>query len=559
MSKINLKNIIRKDGINNLLESIMDLNNSGGWIEDEKGNCLLGYIDHQKQYQSLPVKLDDDIIGIIYGKVHIDVATSLLQLLCNKEIEKKRLGSEVLHSYQELNLIFNFSEKLAQTIDPNAIAQITLEEANRVIQSHHGVVVLWDEVNRRLETTAVVGDLFFEQNKVNQELPLLLNLVMSGQSEIITDTNPLIEAGILKPEIKAVIYSALKVKHRIMGALILASEKQTEYTAADLKLLTTLALQSSAAIESALLYEKNIKEAKEKEEAMRRLYEVTGKFVPYEFIDSLGHKLITDIKLGDQVEKLVTVLFSDIRNYTTLSESMTPEENFQFICSFNEKMGPIIRKNKGFINQYLGDAIMAIFPGNAKDALSAAVEMQLSLKELNDSRSIQNLPQIYIGIGMHSGPLIMGITGDKDRLDATTISDTVNTAARIESLTKYYKASIILSDASLHQIEDTDQFHLRHLGLVQLKGKQKPIRIHECFSGNHNKELQSKINTLEVFNAGMINYINKSFEDAKKAFGEVTRINPEDATADFFHSKVEEIMLKGTSDNWVGIMEMNEK
>jgi adenylate cyclase len=164
---------------------------------------------------------------------------------------------------------------------------------------------------------------------------------MSGQSEIMTDTQPLAEAGILNPEIKAVIYSALKVKHRIMGALILASEKQTEYTAADLKLLTTLALQSSAAIESALLYEKNIKEAKEKEEAMRRLYEVTGKFVPYEFIDSLGHALITDVKLGDQVQKIVTVLFSDIRNYTTLSEGMTPEENFQFICSFNEKMGPI--------------------------------------------------------------------------------------------------------------------------------------------------------------------------------------------------------------------------
>jgi class 3 adenylate cyclase len=92
---------------------------------------------------------------------------------------------------------------------------------------------------------------------------------------------------------------------------------------------------------------------------MRRIYEITGKFVPYEFIGSLGHKVITDIKLGDQVEKIVTVLFSDIRNYTTLSEKMTPEENFSFVCSFNERMGPIIRKHNGFINQYLGDAIMA--------------------------------------------------------------------------------------------------------------------------------------------------------------------------------------------------------
>jgi adenylate cyclase len=559
MSRISLKNIINKDGLNQLLNSILELENEGGWIEDDKGNCLLGSVDSENLIDYQHVEFDDNIVGKIYGNKNVDVAKNLLQLLYKKELEKKKLGSEVLHYYQELNLIFNFSEKLAQTIDPNTIAQITLEEANRVIQSNHGVVLLWDEVSRRLETTAIVGELFFEPTKINQELPQLFNLVMSGQSEIITDTTTLINAGIIKPEVKAVIYSALKVKHRIMGAIILASENQTEYTAEDLKLLTTLALQSSAAIESALLYEKNIKEAKEREEAMRRLYEVTGKFVPYEFIDSLGHAVITDIKLGDQVQKIVTVLFSDIRNYTTLSEGMTPEENFRFICSFNEKMGPIIRKNKGFINQYLGDAIMAIFPGNAKDALSAAVEMQLSLKELNDSRIYQNMTPIFIGIGMHSGPLIMGITGDKDRLDATTISDTVNTAARIESLTKFYKASIILSDASMQQIENTDQFHLRHLGLVQLKGKQKPIRIHECFSGNHINDLQCKINSLDVFNEGMINYVNKSFENAKKAFGEVTRLNPEDATADFFHSKVEEIMQKGISDTWVGIMEMNEK
>ena len=126
-----------------------------------------------------------------------------------------------------------------------------------------------------------------------------------------------------------------------MGAIILASNELVQYTAADLKLLTTLALQSSSAIESALLYEKNIREAKEREEAMRLIYEVTGKFVPYEFIGSLGHNVITDIKLGDQVEKIVTVLFSDIRDYTTLSEQMTPEENFRFVCSFNERMGPI--------------------------------------------------------------------------------------------------------------------------------------------------------------------------------------------------------------------------
>ncbi len=241
-----------------------------------------------------------------------------------------------------------------------------------------------------------------------------------------------------------------------MGAIILSSNELVQYTAADLKLLTTLALQSSAAIESALLYEKNLREAKEREEAMRLVYEATGKFVPYEFIGSLGHNVITDVRLGDQVEKIVTVLFSDIRDYTSLSEQMTPEENFKFVCSFNERMGPAIRRHNGFINQYLGDAIMAIFPRNAEDALSAAIEMQKEVQDLNRIRTSNNQTPIQIGVGMHTGPLIMGITGDENRMDATTISDTVNIASRLESLTKHYSVNIILSDSSLKQIEQKE-------------------------------------------------------------------------------------------------------
>ena len=119
---------------------------------------------------------------------------------------------------------------------------------------------------------------------------------------------------------------------------------------------------------------------------------------------------------------------------------------------------------------------MAIFPGNAADALAAAVQMQKQVEEFNLIRKTDGQMPIQIGVGMHTGPLIMGITGDDDRLDATTISDTVNTASRLESLTKYYKASIVLSDACLEQITQKEKFHLRYIGLVQLKGKQQSIK-----------------------------------------------------------------------------------
>ncbi|HVT84897.1 MAG TPA: adenylate/guanylate cyclase domain-containing protein [Chitinophagaceae bacterium] len=559
MAKLSLKNILGKNNestviVNSLIEQLQ----AKIRVEDESGKILLNTNPGTEKSQH-PIWLDDDLLGWVKGDEKGAAIAELLHLLLQKEAERKKLGSEVLNLYQEVNMIFDFSEKLAQTIEANSISQVTLNEASRVIQSNNGVIVLWDEKANKLQVAASSGELFFDQEKINTELTLLQQIIFNGQSEIISDISGLKRAGVILPQVQSVIYSALKVKHRIMGAIILASNEPVQYTAADLKLLTTLALQSSAAIESALLYEKNIKEAQEKEEAMRRIYEVTNKFVPHEFINSLGHDVITDVKLGDQVEKIVTVLFSDIREYTTLSEKMTPEENFSFVCSFNERIGPIIRKYNGFVNQYLGDAIMAIFPGNAADALSAAVEMQQEVQAFNAIRELQNEPPIQIGIGMHTGPLIMGITGDRNRMDACTISDTVNTASRIESLTKHYKAGILLSEPSLRQITKKDSFLIRNLGLVQLKGKLESINVHECFSGNPKQELEKKTETLFDFNAGVTHYLNKSFGQANKAFQKVLEYHPEDRTAKFFFSHTKQIIESGIADSKAGVVEMHEK
>ncbi|MDE3184796.1 MAG: GAF domain-containing protein [Bacteroidota bacterium] len=560
MAKATLKNIFSKK--NNTAELVKDMVahlDANIRIEDENGKVLFSFGEAVYGYE-FPVVLEDEIIGTVKdNKNEGGFIVEFLVVLLQKEQERKKLGSEVLNLYQEINLIFNFSDKLAQTIDATAIAEIALEEAIHVIESDYGVVALWDEENRVMKVEASRGDLFFDQQKINEELTLLRKIVLSGQSEIISDISLLKETGIILPEVQSVIFSALRVKHRIMGAIILASNQVDKYTAGSLKLLTTLALQSSSAIESSLLYERNIREAREREEAMRRIFEATEKFVPHQFLKSLGHEVITEVKLGDQVEKIVTVLFTDIRNYTSLSEQMTPEETFAFICLFNERMGPIIRENHGFINQYLGDSIMAIFPVNASDALQAAVAMQGEVGELNKVLEENNKAAIQIGIGMHTGPLIMGITGDFDRMDACTISDTVNTASRVESLTKHYKASILLSEASLNQIENKADFHLRNLGLVQLKGKHHSINVHECFSCDGQEQLNNKLNTLSIFNEGVTHYLGNAFEKANEAFKKVTEIDPDDRTARFFYNFSQQILDSGAHENKVGIVEMNEK
>jgi TolA-binding protein len=156
---------------------------------------------------------------------------------------------------------------------------------------------------------------------------------------------------------------------------------------------------------------------------------------------------------------------------------------------------------------------------------------------------------------MHTGPLIMGITGDELRLDATTISDTVNTAARIENLTKHFKASIILTNETLQQLAHPENFKLRHLGMVRVKGKKNLLSIHECFSGNVEQQLQLKLATLSAFSDAMAYYLDKTFEKAAAAFQNVIDTDPADLTAKIFLRKATKYLNVGAPEDWMAVEE----
>jgi signal transduction histidine kinase/class 3 adenylate cyclase/ligand-binding sensor domain-containing protein len=292
---------------------------------------------------------------------------------------------------------------------------------------------------------------------------------------------------------------------------------------------------------------------------LRRIFDITGRFIPNEFIRALGKDRITDIALGDHTEKEVTVLFADIRDYTSLAETMTPEETYKFVNAFNGRMGPVIYRHRGFINQYLGDAIMAIFPGAVSDALEAAIEMQQVMQTYNERRVAKGRKPITVGMGMHTGSLIMGIIGDKKRMDAATIADTVNAASRLESLTKYYSNRIILSEVSYDQIEGKDQFHFRYLGKVQVKGKTEPMGIFECFDGDLPEEKQHKTSYAQAFQEGLDLYFSKNFPKASVAFQEMLQINPSDKTAQLFRDKAARFIHEGAPNDWDGVERMENK
>ena len=355
------------------------------------------------------------------------------------------------------------------------------------------------------------------------------------------------------------MYAPLKVKNRTLGMVILGHAEEKEFKAAELKLLTTIALQSAVAIEGAQLFQKGLKAAQEREDAIKSIHQISQKFVPTEFIKSLGKNRLTEVSLGDLTEKEVTVMFVDIREFTSISEGLSPTDNFLFINSFNKRMGPIIRKNKGFIMQYLGDGFMALFPTGPQDALRASVEMHKDLEAYNEIRSVKDRAPVRVGIGMQNGDLIMGITGDIERLDAAIISDTVNTAARIEGLSKHFGTSILMTDRCMQKLSNPEEFNFRYLGPVQVIGKQNAIKLYECINGDQEKLYKHKLKTLATFNKGFDLYIKKEFAMAAVTFQQIFKQNTSDLTSKLFLNKAAHLITQEIGDDWEGIQAMTKK
>ncbi|MEO0895013.1 MAG: response regulator [Bacteroidota bacterium] len=292
---------------------------------------------------------------------------------------------------------------------------------------------------------------------------------------------------------------------------------------------------------------------------LHNIHEATGRFIPHEFLRTLGRENITDVHLGDQVHQEITVLFSDIRDYTRLSEGMKPEQTFQFVSEYAGRMGPLIDNNFGFINQYMGDGIMALFQRSPKDAVLAAVQMQKGIHQWNAERANSQLEAIKIGIGMHTGPLIMGIIGDEKRTQTATISDTVNSAARMEGLTKYYDSAILISEVVFDKLGKDHGQNFRYLGLVQVKGKSRHLGLYECLDGETEKIFALKLKGKEAFEEGVTNYLKGEFQLAIKAFQKALEAYPEDFIARKLMNRSLDLLVQGKPDDWTGVEMMDQK
>lgn len=285
-----------------------------------------------------------------------------------------------------------------------------------------------------------------------------------------------------------------------------------------------------------------------------------ARFVPHEILEFLGKESIVDVQLGDQVQKDMTIMFTDVRSFTTLSESMSPKENFDFINSLLSHIGPIIRQYDGFIDKYIGDAIMALFPVEPDDAVLAAIAIRKQLATYNAQREANGQVPIEIGIGLHTGSLMLGTIGEVQRMEGTVISDAVNTASRLEGVTKRYNVNIVVSEDVLNRLANPNRYYHRILDRVKVKGRHNAISIYGIFDGDSEEQIELKRQTQADFEAGWNFFYDKLFAKAYLHFNRVLDRDPEDKAAELYLKRASTFMSQGMIDDWDDIVEtLSEK
>ncbi|MGQ4646803.1 adenylate/guanylate cyclase domain-containing protein [Lyngbya aestuarii] len=254
----------------------------------------------------------------------------------------------------------------------------------------------------------------------------------------------------------------------------------------------------------------------------------SARFVPREFLKFLNRQSIVDAKLGDSVQAEMTILFADIRSFTRMSEGMSLQENFDFINDYLSWVCPVIRRYNGFIDKYIGDAIMALFPEKAEDAVRAAIDMQKQVALYNIQRQKKGEKPIAIGIGLHTGSLMLGTIGDEQRMESTVISDAVNLASHLEGLTKLYGVEIVFSAQTLSQLDDPQKYSCRFLDRVRVKGKRAPVGVFELYESNPQPLKDIKTETKTDFERGIFLFHQQQFHQAQQIFEQLLKVNQKD-------------------------------
>lgn len=287
-------------------------------------------------------------------------------------------------------------------------------------------------------------------------------------------------------------------------------------------------------------------------DSLERTYQATRRFVPFEFLEALGKKTIVEVSRGDHAQLVTTVMFVDLRGFTTLCEGMTPGETYAFINEYLSRIEPAITENGGFIQHFLGDGILALFcrQSSADDASRAALGMLGAVEHFNDDRQTAGLPPIAIGIGMNTGALMLGTIGGRERLDANVIGDAVNLAARVEGQTKNLGA-VLMTESTHAGLADAARYALREVDRVIVKGRSAAVSLFEL--------TPSPRPTAGLFAEGLAALRQGDLGTARLRFEGCVDEDPGDLAAGVHLQRCHTFEAQGLPENWDGVLRLDAK
>jgi adenylate cyclase len=266
------------------------------------------------------------------------------------------------------------------------------------------------------------------------------------------------------------------------------------------------------------------------------------------------------LQLGGE-KREITVLFSDIRDFTTVSETLSPDELGAILTEYLNPMTQLVFDEHGVLDKYMGDAIMAFWgapssqPDHAARACRTALAMTRRLEQLNLRWHSRGVPRMEIGIGLNTGPMWVGNMGSQVRFDYTIIGDSVNLGSRLESTNKQYGTHIIISEFTYQTVKDN--FCCRELDSIRVKGKNLPVTIYELLEEGTGDEQAQTI--CRLFAIGLAHYRNQRFEDALNAFHDVLLEAPNDAPSRVFSARCKQFIKQPPPLDWDGVYIMTSK
>jgi len=296
---------------------------------------------------------------------------------------------------------------------------------------------------------------------------------------------------------------------------------------------------------------------------LQKLQKIFDCFVPKQFQELIAPRGIERIKLGDTVCKSITILFSDIRDFTTMSEAMYINDLMEFLNAYLAFSLPSLEEHGGFVDKFIGDSVMCIFAQrNVCDQACSAIQASIQMLHSLDSMKHLGFRPSRTGIGINTGRTLIGILGTETRMEPTAIGDSVNLASRTESLCKKYGARLMITEHTYEKLGTKAQnYTIRFLDHVEVKGKKKACRVYEVIDAESEKEIQLKMAILADYEKAIQDFGQANFTNALLGFQKCLQTFPKELTCEIYVERCLELLLQTDFDKnkWDGVYQLQTK